>query len=128
MDDGLGGGYITIAGGDKNTHLATSCIISSREEDGGYSFNVRRGLIYRIRYRARNIVGWSEYSAVAYIKAARKPDAPQPITVTASDSTSITLSIGPSLDNGGSSLLSYTLYQDDGSLSSNYLPVFTGMF
>jgi hypothetical protein len=76
IDDGLGGGYQTIAGGDVNTHLDTFILISRNISDAAYHKDIRRGLIYRVRYRAQNVVGWSEYSPVTYIKAARKPDAP----------------------------------------------------
>lgn len=115
IDDGLGGGFVTIAGGQVNTHLETSIIISQSESDGGYIKKIKRGLIYRIKYRAQNVNGWSGYSPVAHIQAARIPDAPEPITVITSDSTSITLKFGLCLDNGGSTLLEYTLYRDEGA-------------
>lgn len=67
IDDGLGGGFVTIAGGSVNTHLDTYVMISSSEADGGYLSIIKRGLIYRIQYRAQNINGWSGYSPVAYV-------------------------------------------------------------
>lgn len=127
IDDGLGGGFVTIAGGDVNTHLLVECIISSSEEDGVYLYSIKRGLMYRIKYRAQNVNGWSGWSPVAYVQAARRPDAPTDITVVDSDSTSITLTLGPCLENGGSSLLSYDLYRDDGTLSSNFESIYSGV-
>ena len=48
MDDGLGGGFTTIAGGDLNNYLETFVLVSSTGvSQGGFSFNITRGLIYR---------------------------------------------------------------------------------
>jgi hypothetical protein len=103
-------------------------IISQSEADGGYKKNIRRGLIYRVQYRAQNVNGWSNYSPIAYIQAARVPDAPLPVTVVTSDSTSITLKLGLCLDNGGSNLLKYTLYRDEGVLGSPFTAIYEGLF
>jgi hypothetical protein len=48
--------------------------------------------------------------------------------VIVSDSTSITLVFGLCLDNGGSTLLEYTLYRDDGTFDSNFVAIYTGLF
>jgi hypothetical protein len=32
-----------------------------------------RGIIYRARYRCRNVIGWSDYSPVGYLLAAKVP-------------------------------------------------------
>ena len=48
MDDGLGGGFTTLAGGDLNNYLETFVLVSSTGvSQGGFSFNITRGLIYR---------------------------------------------------------------------------------
>jgi len=35
--------------------------------------DVQRGNLYRARYRAKNIIGWTDYSPIGYILAAVKP-------------------------------------------------------
>ena len=72
--------------------------------------------------------GWGSFSPMVSIQAARRPDAPTAIKVKGSDSGSITLSIGACLDNGGSSITTYTLYRDDGTKSAKFMPIFTGLF
>lgn len=38
--------------------------------------NVTRGLLYQVRYRAKNVIGWSDYSPVGFIYAASVPAKP----------------------------------------------------
>jgi len=38
---------------------------------------VVKGTVFRLRYRVKNAIGWSEYSPIAYIQAATKPIAPE---------------------------------------------------
>lgn len=35
--------------------------------------NLDRGVTYRLRYRARNVIGWSDYSPIGYLLAAQVP-------------------------------------------------------
>lgn len=58
------------------------------------------------------MVGWSGWSPVSYVRAARRPNAPQPVTIVRSDSSSVTLKCGQSIENGGASVTSYTLWRD----------------
>jgi hypothetical protein len=85
-------------------------------------------LIYRFKYRALNVNGWGKYSPVTTIQAARIPDAPLPVTIVGADSTSVTLMINACLENGGSSLTTYTLYRDTGEFASAYTPIYSGLF
>lgn len=48
IDDGLGGGYTTIAGGDTNTHLDAHILITSNYTEPGYFKPIQRGLKYRV--------------------------------------------------------------------------------
>ena len=48
--------------------------------------------------------------------------------IVAADSTWITLKLSPCLENGGSSLLSYTLYRDQGDYLPSYTSIYTGSF
>jgi len=60
--------------------------------------------------------GWSDYSPIGYLLAASKPEAPgQPEFVSAS-ATEITVKLSRSIDNGGSPVLEYSLWIDDGNL------------
>jgi hypothetical protein len=85
-----------------------------------YTVNITRGATYRFRYRAANVNGWGGWSPEGYAKAASIPSAPQPPTLVSSDSTTLVVRINPSLDNGGSPILSYQLYMDAGTLSSSF--------
>ena len=76
---------------------------------------VSRGLLYRCRYRARNTIGWSEYSPVGYLLAASVPQAPAaPVYYAATDS-SISLKIEKVVDNGGAPVSEHQLWIDDGA-------------
>ena len=49
-----------------------------------------------------------------------KPDAPLPVTLISSASTSITVQVHDSEDNQGSPIVTYSLYVDEGSLGSQF--------
>ena len=76
MDDGLGNGFITIAGGSLGQYLSTFAIVSKNAIDDGFTFNIKLGNIYRFMYRAQNMIGWSEFSPVTLVFAASIPEAP----------------------------------------------------
>lgn len=87
MDNGIGGGFITIAGGSLGIHLYTFFQGTSpqillrnlqiyQSSSYFYTVNVTQGSTYGFRYRALNINGWSGWSPVGYIKAATVPTAP----------------------------------------------------
>ena len=82
MDNGLGGPFYTVAGGESSIYTYTYFqgaappqTVSSRlrylpvyETQSTYtSVNITRGTIYRFRYRAANVNGWSQWSPVASI-------------------------------------------------------------
>ena len=62
VDDGAGGAYKVLYGLESDT-LSLSFVY--RE--------VKRGFIYRARYRVRNAIGWSDYSPVSSLLAASPP-------------------------------------------------------
>lgn len=66
MDDGQGGDFFPVVG-FSNPYLLLKYAITER---------VVKGTVYRLRYRVKNAIGWSEYSPIAYIQAASKPIAP----------------------------------------------------
>jgi hypothetical protein len=54
MDDGKGGEFISLLGNETSRDsLATEFTIA---------YGLEEGVLYRFRYRARNVNGWSEYS------------------------------------------------------------------
>lgn len=67
MDDGFGGGFQTVAGGSLGTHLTTFAVLSTNASDGGIVVQINRGFTYRFKYRAQNVIGWSDYSPITYI-------------------------------------------------------------
>jgi hypothetical protein len=82
MDDGKGGSYTSLVGLTSN-YLKLNYQLSS---------GITKGNLYRFRYRAKNIIGWSDYSPVAFVLAASKPSAPPAPVYTSSTSSSILIS------------------------------------
>lgn len=86
------------------------------------SFVVTKGVVkgntYAFRYRAINAVGYGEWSPITLVIAATIPLAPPIPEYLSSTNTTITLSLGISLDNGGSIITSYMLMRDSGNLGS----------
>lgn len=104
MDDGQGGDFYSLAGGETaGDSLATTYTIGQDIQDGG---------LYRFRYRARNVNGWSSFSAIAYIRAATVPTRPSSPSLDLVDSTSITVTIQKVLDDGGSYVSGYQLWRN----------------
>lgn len=66
MDNGQGGIFVPVV----------SIIIDSLATTQTISTGVVKGRTYKFRYRARNVLGWGEYSPIGYILAAQKPSAP----------------------------------------------------
>lgn len=89
IDDGLGNQFIPIQGHDQD-----SLLLSVQ-----YSTNVVSSRHYRVRYRARNEIGFGPYSDVAYILTAVKPSQPDQLDVTIVDDNVIVSWLMPY--NGG---------------------------
>jgi len=77
--------------------------------------DLQRGLNYRFRYRAQNLIGWSAYSPIVSILAARLPEPPTELQVLSSTATSITFRMGACLENQGAAIEFYTLYRSEGT-------------
>jgi large repetitive protein len=142
MDDGVGGGFQTVAGGDGDPYLkhyfiaqgggvcsyAQACeiAVASYGLDGGQytqvvtSMALVKGRTYRLRYRAANAIGWSDWSPVSFVQAAKEPEAPPAPTVLSSSAGAIVVRINPALENNGAAIDRYGLYVDGGSLGSAY--------
>ncbi len=113
MDNGKGGSFVSLAGGISN-RLATTYTIAT---------GIQSGVMYRFRYRAKNVAGWSAYSPITYIKAAAQPvRPPAPIFVTAT-ATYITLTLPPTLNVRGSPITQHELFVNGGGSSNTYTNV-----
>ena len=66
IDDGTGGDFTTVVGQFSNYLLTEFKIVN----------DIEKGTLYRLRYRAMNKIGWSDYSPIVYILAATVPKAP----------------------------------------------------
>lgn len=68
----MGGAFSEIQGFKTNSMLLKAT----------KSLGIYPGLYYRVRYRVKNAIGWSEFSDITYILSARRPDTPVPPTIT----------------------------------------------
>jgi hypothetical protein len=110
IDDGLGGAFSALTGYTTDS-LATSHLVMT---------GITKGLSYRIRYRAKNAYGWSDYSDVATVLAAQAPAKPSsaPSIVSTSD-TEIQVRLDLDVENGGSPINKYRLEINAGGLSND---------
>lgn len=114
MDDGLSGDYKSIVGFDTNSLLTTYTITSG----------VIKGREHRFRYRARNAIGWGDFSDESSILAATVPDAPGKPTFNSFLGSTLNINIWPSSDNGGTDIIDYELEVDAGdNFNSNFNPL-----
>ena len=82
MDDGKGGDFISLFG-TTDDYLRLWYTVTS---------NVTKGTLYRFRYRARNNIGWSQFSESGFILAAQVPQKPPAPKYVSSSDTNILLS------------------------------------
>lgn len=102
-DDGKGGSFLTIYGGDQHPTLSRTFLVKT---------NITTGVAYRFRYRARNLIGWSGWSPISSLSASTVPSPPGISYVSSSD-TQIVLAFSQSSDNGGSIITNYQLDLDE---------------
>lgn len=114
IDDGTGGDFTTVVG-VLTDYLRLEYTIHT---------GIVKGTLYRLRYRARNAIGWGQYSPVAYVRAANIPAAPLQLSYVSSTTETVTVSIPRSMDNGGSPITGYKLWVDAGDdFSSDFTQV-----
>lgn len=80
---------------------------------------IARGEEYVFRYRGINQVGAGEWSDLVIVKAATIPSHPPQPEYVSSTSTTITLQLFETSDNGGSKITGYKLERDAGDLRSS---------
>lgn len=101
--------FVTISGEEPRS-LALSFTVTK---------DVSKGAYYSFRYRAVNSVGAGDWSPVAKIQAASVPEAPPAPAYRSADSSSVTLTLTPPTENGGSKILGVKLFRDSGVKTSN---------
>jgi hypothetical protein len=112
MDDGKGGDFVSLVGGTEN-YLKLWFIVEG---------NLSKGTIYRFRYRSRNSVGWSLFSNTGFIQAANVPVKPPVPVYVSSTSTSITINLMQTPDDGGTPVIGYKIFRDAGNdFTSSYV-------
>jgi len=104
MDSGDGGEFTSIHGYSPNS-MDTHFTVTT---------NVFKGRLHRFRYRARNAVGWGAFSEEASILAANPPSRPDSPRFLGFSLGTLTVSVTPSTDNGGTDLIGTELWCDAG--------------
>jgi hypothetical protein len=61
------------------------------------------------------VIGWSGYSPIGFLLAAKVPSQPAAPRYNGATTTTMSLLLSKSLDNGGSPITSHELWIDDGS-------------
>ena len=56
-----------------------------------WTFAVEKTIIYEVKYRVRNSIGWSDYSPVAMFTASDYPSRPEPLQLVSVSATDIVL-------------------------------------
>jgi len=112
MDNGLGNEFVVVSDTD-NLSMATSKIIKG----------LIKGRLYRFKYRVLNKNGWSPFSDIAGIRTAVVPSTPMPPLLIAATDLQMQLKFFKPVDNGGSEVLTFELYRNDGSGSEPAIKV-----
>lgn len=112
MDDGLAGPFVSLNGFSSNSMLTTFTVTQG----------VVKGREHRLRYRARNHIGWGPFSDDSSILAATVPTPPLRPLFKNFVGTTMNIVIQPSMDHGGSSIINYELWVDAGD---DYTSAFT---
>lgn len=116
MDGGYGGEFLSLVGASPYS-MATHFTVTE---------NVLKGRYHRLRYRAKNAVGWGAFSAEATVLAADRPSRPEPPTFSSYSAGTLTVTIGESADNGGTAITAMELWRDAGDDFSSSFTQVTG--
>lgn len=102
--------------GDFTSLFFTDTTIASSFTD----LQVEMSLVYRYKYRCRNINGWGEFSDPGYLYAASVPGislAPERVSYSSSH---ITIKMFAPESTGGDDVIAYELYRDNGIVNSAF--------
>ena len=90
-----------------------------------YSSGVSSGGIYRFQYRSKNINGYSDFSQITYVRAARVPYRPIKPTFSTATATSLTINFNQAVLDGGSDITAFELHRNTGGTSTTFAQVTT---
>lgn len=85
--------------------------------------NVVKNRVYRYKYRARNVNGWGDFSHPGYLFAADVPSEPAKPSLISVTSAQMLIELYPPVDTGGSDIISFELWRDQGSSNSAFTQV-----
>lgn len=115
IDDGHGGSFRSVVGGaQQGPSLETLATVEQGIEEGG---------LYRFRWRASNVNGWSGFSPVAYIRAATRPGRPGAPILDEVDADGISVTVQRTQQDHGGSPLHYELWRNQGTGTLDYILV-----
>lgn len=105
IDDGKFGSFTSIVGYDSNSLLTVYTLKTG----------IVKGTTYRMRYRAKNLIGWGPFSQDAVILAANTPSIPpRPTFNSFVAPNQLILNIFPVTDAGGDAILYYEIWRNQG--------------
>lgn len=105
IDDGMSGKFTSVNGFSQNSLLTTFTV----------SQNILKGRNHRLKYRAKNIVGWGPYSDESFVLAATVPArSERPYFLSFTDDK-LSIVIPRCTDNGGTPITTYELWVDAGN-------------
>jgi hypothetical protein len=81
---------------------------------------ISKGATYSFRYRAKNAVGWSEYSKITYITVVGPPGKPSMLVLSSSSSSSIVFKLPTIIDTGGADIIGVDVEYADGLSSTAF--------
>lgn len=81
---------------------------------------ISKGTTYSFRYRTKNAVGWSEYSAIKYITVVGPPGKPSRLVLSSFSSTGIVFKLPTIIDTGGADLAGIEVQYADGLTSTTF--------
>jgi hypothetical protein len=116
IDDGNNGPFTTVLGGIDSYTLDSEVTITQ---------GIVKGKQYRLRYRAINLIGTGPWSDMTYVVASTFPKAPPKPVYTFVDNTKLDLLLTETQDDGGSKILAYYLYINEGFDGTAYHKVST---
>jgi titin len=118
VDDGMGGEFTSLIGFDTES-LKTQLLFTDV---------VEKGSIFRFRYRALNVNGWSPFSDISHLKSATIPQRPAKPSFVDSTSDSITLFFYESIEDGSQPIIRYELFVNEGygSTTLNQVTTYDG--
>jgi hypothetical protein len=120
MDDGEGGPFLTVVGEDETVPTLQTTYVA---------VGARKGRAYRFRCRVRNSIGWSAWSSPdSLIVAAVSPGKPAAPRLGSASSSTISLLLSVPEDSGGSPLLLFELFinnGDDGQEANTQVTTYT---